>query len=472
MKSLSLRAGMSLILGLVLLIGSIAQEPKPEGKPKPGVAHQVVRVSAPDARRPVETSVAINPTKPEHVVAVSFQSGRGSPGTSNYAYTSRDGGLTWKTVAAHNPERRTQGDDAVAFGPDGRAYHTYISFAGIRAPRPTRALTGIFCSSSSDGLEWAPPVPVVDHVNSVEPFEDKPYLVVDCVKDSPHHGNIYVAWTRFDAYGSKNPEHKSHIYLARSRDRGKSFQPAVRVSDKPGDAVDDDNTVEGAVPSVGPKGEVYLAWAGPLGLVFDQSTDGGWTFGADQVIAQMPGGWVSPVPGLQRHNGLPVTGVDLSQGKDRGSVYVNWIDARNGDLDVFLLASRDGGKTWDAPVRVNDDPKGNDKHQLFTWMAVDPQDGSVNVVFYDRRDREGTQTGLTLARSVDGGRSFVNHPINQAAFETQHAGFLGDYIGIAAFGGRVVAVYPHLADGKQLVLSAAVFRFRMGTQEADDARKE
>jgi len=63
-----------------------------------------VRVSAPDARRPAEVAVAINPTNPEHVVAVSHQDRhQGRPG-SNYVYTSFDGGLTWKTVAAPNPE--------------------------------------------------------------------------------------------------------------------------------------------------------------------------------------------------------------------------------------------------------------------------------------------------------------------------------------------------------------------------------
>src|SRR5206468_3371483 len=147
-----------------------------------------------------------------------------------------------------------QGDDAVTFGPDGTCYHSYIAFDGIRAPRPLRATTGIFLSASRDGLTWDPPVPVVDHVNSIEPMEDKPWLAVDGSPDSPHRGNIYVAWTRFDVYGSKNPEHKSHILLARSRDGGKSFAPPIRVSDKPGNALDDSGTVEGAVPAVGPRG--------------------------------------------------------------------------------------------------------------------------------------------------------------------------------------------------------------------------
>jgi hypothetical protein len=41
---------------------------------------------------------------------------------------------------------------------------------------------------------------------------------------------------------------------------------------------------------------------------------------------------------------------------------------------------------------------------MFTWRAVDPADGSVNVIFLDRRDGDGTKTGVTPARSVDAAR--------------------------------------------------------------------
>jgi hypothetical protein len=218
------------------------------------------------------------------------------------------------------------------------------------------------------------------------------------------------------------------------------------------------------VPVAGPTGEVYLTWAGPKGLVFDKSTDGGWTFGRDVVITSLVGGWDLPVAGLERHNGMPVTAVDLSGGPHKGSVYVNWIDERNGDPDVFVAASRDGGATWSAPLRVNDDAKGG--VQMFTWLAVDPVDGSLNVVFHDRRGQTGKATTVTLARSVDGGKTFMNHKLPVPAFECcERSAFLGDYNGIDAYGGRVVALFPILtADGAQKV-QAAVARFRLATQE-------
>ncbi|HZZ78556.1 MAG TPA: sialidase family protein, partial [Gemmataceae bacterium] len=419
-------------------------------------AHQVVRVSDPDARGPVEVSVAIDPTNPDHIVAVMQQSGtKGAPG-SNHSYVSTDAGKSWKTSALANPHQRIQGDDAVTFTADGLAVRTYISFLGIRTVRPNRAANGIWVATSRDGLTWNDSVAVIDHVNTVHPYEDKPWIKADTNKDSPHKGNIYVTWTQFDEYGSKKPEHKTHVYVSRSKDQGKTFSVPHRISETPGDCVDSSKTVMGAVPAVGPKGEVYAAWAGPKGLTFVKSSNGGYTFGAEKVLTDTPGAWDFAIKGLFRCNGLPSMGVDLSTGKHRGTIHVNWADLRNGDPDIFVMSSSDGGETWTKPWRVNDDPVKNGKEQFFTWMAVDPADGSVNIVFFDRRDTEGTQTGVTLARSVDGGKTFVNHKIDQPDFECRKGSFFGDYIGIDAYRGRVVACYQHFTD-KRIIVSAAIF---------------
>ena len=104
-------------------------------------------------------------------------------------------------------------------------------------------------------------------------------------------------------------------------------------------------------------------------------------------------------------------------------------------------------------------------------MAVDPVDGAVNIVFYDRRESDDEKTGLTLARSIDGGKTFVNHKIKQEAFACQKRAFFGDYIGIDAYGGRVVAMYMHFVDTKQLAISAAIFDFKQGAQELQAEKK-
>src|SRR5438876_11565736 len=128
------------------------------------------------------------------------------------------------------------------------------------------------------------------------------------------------------------------------------------------------------------------------------------------------------------------------------------------------MSSRDGGASLSEPTRVNDDPLKNGKVQFFTWMSVDPIDGSVNVIFYDRRDTEAALTKLTLARSIDGGRSFVNYPIAVPPFICDPKVFFGDYSGISAYNGRVVPIFMHFVDLRKLAISVALFDFKPGTQ--------
>ena len=94
-----------------------------------------------------------------------------------------------------------------------------------------------------------------------------------------------------------------------------------------------------------------------------------------------------------------------------------------------------------APVRVNNDPVHNGAEQFFQWLAVDPTDGSIDVVFYDRRgDPQNRKQIVVLARSTDGGRSFNNYAWTDEAFEASGV-FFGDYSGIAAYGGRVYGIW-------------------------------
>jgi hypothetical protein len=426
-----------------------------------------VRITEPNAIHPAEVTIAINPKNPDNMIAASFQTGLPpKPRAGSYHYVTFDGGKTWATVPTPDPKNLVQGDDVVVFSNDGIAYHVHLSFDGIRLARPQRAENGMIVNVSKDGGKtWTDGTPAINHINTVIPFEDKPGIVVDNAAGSRWKGNVYLAWTRFDEYGSANPADHSQIYFSRSTDHGQTFSMPFQISDTGGDCLDSDNTVEGAVPAVGPKGEVYIVWAGPLGLVFDRSLDGGVTFGKDKVIGKIPGGWDFGVDGLDRANGMPNTAVDLSNGPNKGTLYVNWIDARNGDPDVFVMSSRDGGDSWSQPVRVNDDKLKNGKEQFFTWMSVDPVDGSVIVVFFDRRDTSGAMTGVTLARSTDGGRTFVNRKIDIKPFAPNPRVFFGDYSSISAYGGRVVPVFMHFVDDRTLAVSVALFSFKRGTQE-------
>jgi hypothetical protein len=399
---------------------------------------QIVRVSDPASITPEEVTIAINPANPRNLV-----------GGANLrvTYRSTDGGYTWTEGVLSSPFG-VYGDPCVIFDALGNAYYGHLS-------NPSGGdswLDRIVVQKSTDGGKtWNSGAGI-----GLNPprDQDKEWLAAD-MTNSPFRNSLYVAWTEFDKYGSALPTDSTRILFSRSTDAGSSWSLPMRVSDRGGDCIDEDNTVEGAVPAVGPNGEVYVSWAGPLGIMFDKSTDGGVTWGEDVFVTSQPGGWDFSVSGISRCNGFPVTACDVSRSPYRGRIYVLWSDQRNGmdNTDVFVIRSDDGGMTWAPLRRVNTDL--TTRHQFFPWLTIDPLSGYLYALFYDRRSTLGDTTEVWMARSTDGGESFANFNLSAAPFLPTAGIFFGDYTGIAALNGQVYPFWMRL-DGTTLSVWAGL----------------
>src|SRR5207249_6116667 len=96
--------------------------------------------------------------------------------------------------------------------------------------------------------------------------------------------------------------------------------------------------------------------------------------------------------------------VDRSGGPRNGWVYVlASVKTPTDPLDVMFIRSADGGQTWSAPVRVNDDPPGTRAFQWFGTMSVSPN-GRIDAVWNDTRgSTDSTKSALDYSYSVDGG---------------------------------------------------------------------
>jgi len=374
-----------------------------------------------------EPAIAVNPSNPQQVVGV-FQD-------NVHASYSQDAGHTWQLAENVEPKNyRVSGDVSVAFDNQGHAFVCYIAFDRLGtfnywAHGATR--NGIFVRRSLDGGKtWeAEHIPVAEQTSTPGiPFEDKPYIVADNSK-SRYAGNLYIGWTRWRLADSQ-------MVLSRSTDDGKTWSQPIEIDAHPGLPRDDNGAAEGFAGVVGPDGKLYAIWSQDDAIMFTTSRDGGKTLShARAVIHTAP--IMFAIQTLERANGFPQIAID-PKGK---RLYVTWSDYRNGDLDVFLATSDNGGKHWTTPVRVNNDPVHNGAEQFFQWLAVDPTDGSVNVVFYDRRgDPQNRKQIVVLARSTDGGRTFNNYAWTEEAFEASGV-FFGDYSGIAAYGGRVYGIW-------------------------------
>ena len=285
--------------------------------------------------------------------------------------------------------------------------------------------------------------------------QDKEWLAADHT-NSQFKNNIYMAWTEFDNYGSERGKDKSRILFSYSEDAGEIWSNPVKVSDVEGDCIDEDETVEGAVPTVGPNGEIYVSWAGPLGLMFDKSLDGGKTFGTDIFVSDIPGGWDFGIPGINRCNGMPITACDISNSEYRGNIYIGWSDQRNGtdNTDIFFKKSTDKGNTWSELIKVNSDT--TSRHQFFTWMTVDSTSGNIYFVFYDRRNTIYNETEVYIARSVDGGETFQNYKISESSFTPNSGVFFGDYINIAVYNGEIRPIWMRMDNNKLSIWTAKI----------------
>ncbi len=388
---------------------------------------------------PCEPSIFINPSNTKHVVAGSVL---------NNFYHSHDGGLTWESGILES-SMGVFGDPVIYADQKGNFYFLHLSDPSGKGWSDPSLLDRIVIQKSTDnGRTWNDGA----GIGKNDPKDqDKEWICSD-----PKSGNLYVTWTEFDKYGSKDSLDRSRILFSKSTNYGETWTDGMPINQFEGDCIDDDMTTEGAVPAVGPNGEVYVAWGYDRKIYFDRSKDAGNTWlENDIMVVEHGGGWAFDIPGIGRANGMPVTGVDCSGGSHNGRIYINYSDQKNGvnDTDIWLIYSDDDGSTWSEPVRVNDDAPG--KHQFFNWMSVDQKTGSIYVVFYDRRDHDDTNTDVYLAWSDDGGDTFINKKISITPFVPGAGIFFGDYNNISAHDGIIRPIWTR-ADGTDLSIWTAI----------------
>jgi Neuraminidase (sialidase) len=392
-----------------------------------------------DAYGPCEPSICVSPTNTKNVAAGAIL---------DRNYWSEDGGKTWKSGHLKSTFG-VFGDPVLIADRKGDFYYAHLSDPSGKGWASETILDRIVIQKSTDGGKTYNNGSFTGAHHPKD--QDKHWLVADPKSDA-----IYCSWTEFDKYNSHDLENDhSRILFSKSEDAGKTWAEPVILSQLEGDCEDDDLTTEGAVPAVGNNGEVYVAWAFNSKIYFDRSTDGGKTWLKEDIVAaDQPGGWTFDIPGITRCNGMPVLVCDNSNGPNRGTLYLNWGDLKNGenDADIWLSKSTDNGNTWSKPKRVNDDKKG--KQQFLTWLAIDQTNGNLYIMFYDRRNYEDERTDVYVATSTDGGKSFRNLKISETPFDPNKNTFFGDYNHISAHGGVVRPIWTRMVDAKLSIWTA------------------
>jgi hypothetical protein len=220
---------------------------------------------------------------------------------------------------------------------------------------------------------------------------------------------------------------------------------------------------QGSAVVIGNNGDIYVAWERgwyfPVvgtpdtpQIVFAKSTDGGMTFTPRTVVSDISSAAFFPPPGYNRSNtnDFPRIAYASSDGDPHmGRIYVAYQDSRianggpqsvtggfgNGDTDVYLRYSTDGGSSWSAGTLVASGTA------LQFWPAVDVQpDGTVDVVWYESSN--GGMVDVYYAGSDDGGVTFgtpvkmTSAPTDWTTTTSNITPNFGDYIGISSIANR------------------------------------
>jgi hypothetical protein len=239
------------------------------------------------------------------------------------------------------------------------------------------------------------------------------------------HGNFYAAWDHAGCCGDN--------WFTRSTDGGLSYDYPVPIPEQP---------IWGQT-TVGPNGELYITGRrystneefvvvrsttvqdpdAPLAFDLATEVDLG---GVHEYYLQY-----GPNPG-GLHGNVCID-VDRSDGPTRGNVYVlASVNPPGPDpMDVMFIRSTDGGATWSAPVRVNDDAPDANSWQWFGTMSVAPN-GRIDAIWADTRTSGAENISeIFYSYSLDAGDSWSENEVATPAFDSwlgwPQQDKLGDY---------------------------------------------
>jgi len=311
-------------------------------------------------------------------------------------------------------------DPAPAFDAHGRGFFTCIAFdvatnaTLIYATQSPAAAQGSFFFN----LDTAGRSFIVDEENDPRASLDKPFIVGDTFTQSPNVDNVYATWTLFNF--SCGPQGNGFcsgaIFGSMSTDHGLTWSTPEEISGvaptlcffgnffdptRNPNACDFD---QGSDPAPQPNGNLVVIFNNgntaadnpngqQLGVVCHPSgsspagtarlnCDAPVKVGDDVIVGEplcdFGRGPEQCIPGaFVRTNDFPRVAVNPGS----GHLYASWQDYRNGEYDIQLAASTDGGRTWSASTTVNPD-SGTDHYFPADAVAPSWHRDRVGVSYY------------------------------------------------------------------------------------------
>ncbi len=311
-----------------------------------------------DERRP---SIAADERGDLHVAYVSYEAGAKVP---DIFYTfSVDAGKSWSAGVNVSRTPGVSREPSIACGKDG---HLVIVWLDTTSGMENPDVYGVF--STDGGKTWS----------DAADISNTPGKSMDPSVAIARDGVVHLVWAD-TTDSSTGPE----IWQSFSSDKGKTWSKAKNISHTLGDA---------RCPALacGGTNDVFVCWSDKLGekanseIFFASSNDGGKSFSRAANVSNTPGDSSDPRIAV-----------------DGSGIYLAWSDSstRAGQRDIFFMASRDGGESWEKYLDVAPTPGRS------TEPAICAGDGHIAVVWRDTTGHE-SNPDIWMALSSDHGKSF------------------------------------------------------------------
>ncbi|HKQ67886.1 MAG TPA: sialidase family protein [Polyangiaceae bacterium] len=307
---------------------------------------------------------------------------------------STDGGTTWgKNITVAPTGSGITGDAVAGIDASGKLYAVCQDYG----------VSQILLSTSSDrGSTWSGWRPI-------QASPDKPWVA------GVRNGTIFLSWL-----GSPGG-------FKRSLDGGATWSAVTSLG----------TLSHGTAISPVDDGVVHVPYNQGAQVRYLRSKDFGATFDPGRNLADMGTACFGCTP---RHH--PIIGSGVSpNGRVVAITWASTAPGGDGNDDVWVVISQDGGDSWSKAMRVNDNS--TPSRQFQPWTAVDAQ-GRVHVIWTDFRN--GGQNATYYARAENPYTEFSKN-IEITDQRGAPPSFMGDYKGLAIVGNDMFAAWCDSRNG-------------------------
>lgn len=393
-----------------------------------------------------EPSVAVNPTDPRHILAVSMEYPAGLGDARRTAlnriwlriHLSFDGGTTWESRSAgggadSDPDHENFMDNALsdpvaAFLSDGTAVFSFQ--ANQRNEVAGDAKTLYFARSPDGGRTWPEIIRVADGVGPnalgfqlIGGFRpDNAWLA------QGREGTLLLAWLSISNDPDDPTGVQGAIMFSASDDGGRTWSEQLPVDDRAG------HVFVVAFPLIDAAGAWHVSyWDEVTGvLLVATSRDHGSSWEPREISDRASPAFLKAGP---HAGGERLWLVYQAEGEEEGTLLpvVRWSD--------------DGGSTWSLPLAIDE------ARPSTSVPALDVSEDGTAIVAWFHNLASTTELRFVAVRGDALGPSFT-----AASGIPGNGGDVGDYFGLAALPDGAIAVYTAPGESSRDVFAARVTR--------------